>query len=525
MATSHGAFQWRSITIVRDFSVDEQVYLYEKTRRLKEALRSGGDCSEFQLNRPDLGLYLFFMEDSTRTKESFRNAAKFHNVKVNDFVAEHSSFNKKESITDTIKMLVGYSSQSLFVVRSKLEGVCRWLEAAIGEYAEKASLPPVAFINAGDGRHEHPTQEFLDEFSFLERMAWRRDEIHVALVGDLFHGRTVHSKVDGLRVFDHVRVDLVAPEEIGMPSHYIEQMKANGFDVRIFPSIRDYLAQPSVAKIWYFTRLQLERMGDKLLDKEAQFRQAVTFQREFLSRVPDGTKFFHPLPRHSVTPTIPPFLDRTPLNGWDEQSMNGYFTRIIELAMIGGRLGADFRGEPRSVRVFRDDFVIDAEVRKARKQDYKIGIKPVENGIVIDHIGKGSPVDEIWRHIGKIREILDLNVVSSQGVFTSHQESGLFKGLISLPDIHDFDERQIKMLGAIAPRCTVNIIRESSVIKKYRLEMPPRVYNLPGISCKNEDCISSPAHHEPVQAEFYRSGASTFVCRYCERPHEFKEIW
>lgn len=518
-------FRGRTISVVRDLSVDEQVYLYEKTRRLKAALRDRQDVSEFRLNRPELGVYLFFMEDSTRTKESFRNAAKFHNVKVNDFIAEHSSFNKKESITDTIKMLVGYSDQSVFVVRSKLEGVCRWLEAAIGEYAVKASLPPVSFINAGDGRHEHPTQEFLDEFSFLERLDWKREQIHLALVGDLFHGRTVHSKVDGLRVFGNVRVDLVAPEEIGMPVHYVDQMKRNGFEVRLFASIEEYLAQPSVAKIWYFTRLQLERMGDQLRDKEALFRQAVTFQSGYLSKVLEGTKFFHPLPRHSVTPTIPPFLDRTSLNGWDEQSMNGYFTRIIELGLVGGKLGSDFNGTERTIREFSDDFVIEAPVGAARKQDYKIGIKPVENGMVIDHIGKNSKVAEIWNHIGKIREILGLDVVSSQGVFTSQRDSDAFKGLISLPDIRPFDERQIKMLGAIAPGCTINIIRESRVIKKYRLAMPPRVYNLPGISCKNEDCISFPGHHEPIQAEFYRSEESAFVCRYCEKPHEFKEIW
>jgi aspartate carbamoyltransferase len=198
--------------VVRDLSVDEQVYLYDQTRLLKSALRNGGEVERFKIDRESLGVYLFFMEDSTRTKESFRNAAKFHNVKVNDFVAEHSSFNKKESITDTIKMLFGYSEQSIFIIRSRLEGVCRWLETAIGEYAGKARLQGASFINAGDGRHEHPTQEFLDEFSFLEQKGWNRDSIHLALVGDLFHGRTVHSKVDGLRIFKDVQIDLTSSE-------------------------------------------------------------------------------------------------------------------------------------------------------------------------------------------------------------------------------------------------------------------------------------------------------------------------
>lgn len=518
-------FAGRTISVVRDLSVDEQIYLYEATRRLKKALRDGTDTSEFRIDRPELGVYLFFMEDSTRTKESFRNAAKFHGVKVNDFVAEHSSFNKKESITDTIKMLVGYSNQSIFIIRSKLEGVCRWLESAISEYVDTAKLAPAAFINAGDGRHEHPTQEFLDEFSFLEQKGWNRDSIHVALVGDLFHGRTVHSKVDGLRVFRNVQVDLVAPDELSMPGHYIDQMRRNGFEVRLFPTIEAYLQQAKVAKLWYFTRLQLERMGDQLLEKEDQLRSAVTFRKEFISLVPENTKFFHPLPRHSVTPTIPSFLDHTSLNGWDAQSMNGYFTRIIELAMVGGRLGSDFAGRARVEKEFSDDFIQEAPVGTGSKQEYKIGIKPVEDGIVIDHIGKGRSTAEIWDHISKIRNILDLNVVSSQGVFNSQRDPHRYKGLISLPEIRSFDERQIKMLAAIAPDCTLNIVKDSHVTRKYRLSMPPRVYNLPGISCKNEDCISHPNHHEPISAEFYRSEDSTFVCRYCERPHEFQDIW
>ncbi|MFW5738326.1 MAG: bifunctional aspartate carbamoyltransferase catalytic subunit/aspartate carbamoyltransferase regulatory subunit, partial [Spirochaetota bacterium] len=179
---SGSPFLGRTIQIVRDLSVDEQIYLYDQTRRLKEALRSGDPASigRFRVDRPDLSVYLLFLEDSTRTKESFRNAAKFHNLRVNDFSATGSSFSKKESITDTVKMLVGYSQQSLFVVRTKLEGTCRWLESALATYTEKAGLPPVAFINGGDGRHEHPTQEFLDEFSFLEQRGWDRSHLHLA---------------------------------------------------------------------------------------------------------------------------------------------------------------------------------------------------------------------------------------------------------------------------------------------------------------------------------------------------------
>lgn len=522
---SDGGFSGRTIAVVNDLSTDEQAYLYEKTRAIKEAVYSGGDLTPYKANDPALGIYLMFLEDSTRTKESFRNAAKFHGAKVNDFQAQTSSITtKKESITDTVKMLFGYSDRSIFVVRSKLEGVCRWLENALGRYAEKLGYPAPSFINAGDGRHEHPTQEFLDEFTFLEKKNWARDTIHIALVGDLLHGRTVHSKVDGLRVFRNVKVDLVAPGELAMPDHYVDRMVESGFAVRSFESIEEYIQKGSIADIWYFTRLQLERMGEEVLEKADMLRESVTFTKPFLDRIPEDTRFYHPLPRHREHPTIPSFLDRTPLNGWDEQSINGYFTRITEIGMLAGRLGSDFAGESTSHSDPADDFVEEASVKSDNKPEYKVGIKPVDEGIVIDHIGKGKEIRSIWNQIDQIRQIMQLNYRSSHGVYHTNDPRD-FKGIISLPDILSFDEKQIKMLGAIAPGCTLNIIRDKKVLRKYRLHMPPRVYNFDEISCKNESCVSHPEHYQHVSPEFRRADGTTFTCLYCERPHQYEEIW
>merc|ERR1712048_606875 len=119
-------------------------------------------------------------------------------------------------------------------------------------------------------------------------------------------------------------------------------MVAAGFRVRKFPSISAYLEQPDVAKLWYFTRLQLERMGDKVLERAPELRAAVTFRQDFLELLPAGTKFFHPLPRDARHPTLPFWLDNTEYNGWDQQSQNGYFTRIVLLGMLGGLFGDDF---------------------------------------------------------------------------------------------------------------------------------------------------------------------------------------
>ena len=519
-------FNGRTIAVVNDLSVDEQLYLYKKTAELKRLIQNGGDTSGFRINDPELGVYLMFFENSTRTKESFRNAAAFHNVKLNNFDAQTSSFNKKESIGDTIKMLFGYSKRSLFIMRTAQEGVCAMLDELLGEYADKIGYDKPSFINGGDGKHEHPTQEFLDEFTFLEKKNWKNEEIHIVLTGDLFHGRTVHSKVDGLKIFKKVKVDLIAPDDLSLPDNYELRMVENGFEVRKFESIEEYFNQSSIADIWYFTRLQLERMGDEVKEKAKYLRNAVTFNEKYKDLLPEGTKFYHPLPRHKVHPVVPGFLDRTELNGWDEQSMNGYFTRIIEIGMVAGKIGLDFKGTAKSIEKLKSDFIEEMPVtRESKIQDrYKVGIKPVEEGIVIDHIGKSEDLDHIWNLIDRIRRILKLNCRSSHGVFHC-SDPDKFKGIISLPDIILFDEKELKKLAAIAPGCTLNIIKDSSVKKKYRVHMPPRIYNFDEISCKNENCISHPSEHENIATDFHRSSRTTFICRFCDTSHKYDEIW
>ena len=521
----NGPFKGRTIAVVNDLSLDEQKYLYRKTRELKTLVREGGDLRPFKIDDRDYQVYLIFMEDSTRTRESFRNASKFLGCRTNLFDAATSSFNKNESITDAIKMLYGYSFDSCFILRTKLEGACRWLQGALAQYAETSDRPRPGFINAGDGKHEHPTQEYLDEFSFLEQLNWNEDHIHVALTGDLYHGRTIHSKADGLRVFKQVEVDLIAPELLSMPPYYIEKMKANGYEVRSFESLDEYLASGHVAPIWYFTRLQLERMGDAVLERAPSLRKSVTFRKDMLGLLPGDAQFYHPLPRDRLAPTNPTFLDALPLNRWDAQSANGYWTRIVEIGMISGLLGEDFKGsfamEPKIV----EDFILEVPADEHSKPEYKVGIKPVEEGIVIDHIATGEPIEKIWSNIEAVRKILKLNVRSGQGVYHSFKGAEVYKGIISLPNIISFGEKDLKKLAAIAPGCTLNLIRGSKVAKKYRLSMPPRIYGFEEISCKNEYCVSNPKNNEGVTTEFLRKSGSTFVCRYCEKEHRFRDIW
>ncbi|ABR31047.1 bifunctional aspartate carbamoyltransferase catalytic subunit/aspartate carbamoyltransferase regulatory subunit [Thermosipho melanesiensis] len=518
-------FLGRSLTVINDFSVEEQLFLYEKTKILKSLWKEKKDYSMFQIKK-DVGIYIIFVEPSTRTKESFINAAKFHkNAKVNIFDSEHSSFNKKESYVDTFNMLTGYNDYSIFIVRTRLEGTCKYLDEKVSDFAKRHGIEKPAFINAGDGKHEHPTQELLDEFTFLEQMNFDNSYIHIALVGDLLHGRTVHSKVNGLKIFKNVLVDLIAPEELAMPKHYVEKMKKNGYEVRIFDSIENYLKEKNIAPIWYFTRLQLERMGEDILEKEHLLRKSVTFRKDFLEKLPENVKFYHPLPRHKIYPTIPTFLDNLPLNGWETQAINGYWTRTVLLSMLGGALEAEFdtRTQP---EIPDEEFITPAPIVDGTKgilKEGKRGIKPIESGTVIDHIAKGKTKEQIFETIVKIRKILKLyDLDSADGIFKSND--GNFKGYISLPDRY-LSKKEIKKLSAISPNTTVNIIKNSRVVEKYRISLPPYIYGFAELKCKNENCITNPKHRENAEAFFVKNENGELVCKYCETPHTFEEIW
>jgi len=243
-----------------------------------------------------------------------------------------------------------------------------------------------------------------------------------------------------------------------------------------------------------------------------------------LDKISEGTKFYHPLPRPKFNPEIPTFLDTLPLNGWEEQAINGYYVRIVLLSMLGGALEAPF-DTSRPQQQEDEDFIIPAPITDGTKgvlKEGKRGIKPIENGTVIDHIAKGKSQEEIYNTIVKIRKILKLyDVDSADGIFKS--ADGSYKGYISLPDRY-LSFKEIKKLSAISPNTTVNIIKNSRVVEKYRIKMPPRIYGFDEIRCKNENCITNPAHGENVTASFVQVDGK-FVCEYCETPHEYHEIW
>ena len=330
--------------------------------------------------------------------------------------------------------------------------------------------------------------------------------------------------MDGLRIFKRVQVDLVAPDELVMPAAYIDRMKRNGFEVRAFPSIEAYLQQDQLADKWYFTRPQLERMGERILQQQESLRRSITMREELISRVPEQTVFYHPLPRHKDHPTVPSYLDATSFNGWERQACNGMYVRIVLLGLVGGTIGADFVQSKRSDAPEDAPYIIPVDATGVRKRNTSEGVNPIDSGMVIDHVCKGERPSEIRKHLYLIRRVLKLDQ-GRGGDWVSTSRDGASKGLMFCPNHAEFSRGELKKLAAVAPGCTLNCIKNSSILAKYRMKMPPRIYNFSELACRNENCISHPSQNEGVPARFERTPEHTFCCAYCGRTHTFKEIW
>uniref|UniRef100_A0A7S4QEK2 Aspartate carbamoyltransferase n=1 Tax=Alexandrium monilatum TaxID=311494 RepID=A0A7S4QEK2_9DINO len=576
----------RSIQVVSDLSPQEQLYLYERARRLKARHSNSQEAdgatapplcavedadTPEQVADPDSTVYLLFMEGSTRTKESLRNAATYHGVKVNEFQAETSSFQKNETITDTIKMLSVYSTgRSVFVIRSPIEGVCRWLQTAMPKHTDRFGLPTSAFVNAGDGRYTHPMGEIVDVFTILEQLRWSRASLHIALVGDLAHGRTAHTKVDGLKIFGEVRVDLVAPEAIAYPVEYKAKMRSNGFDVREFDSVEQYLESSAgnLAQVWYFYRPQFDRCGDLAPNAVSKLQDMVTFRAEWEDRLPQDVRFFQTLPRDKEHPIVPLAFDALPLNTWDRVANDSYYLHIVFLSMLFGRVGrglpvaappsacqelelrADgvyplargFRGSEQLPSFMEPASLSTKDHRRQPERARPGGAVPLKDGLVVDHIGRSCDAQSCWRSLRMVRTVLGWSKhVGSEGVYNSTSQPSLRKGIISLPNF-DFETvslADLQVLASVAPGCTVNAITASAVAGKYRLGLPERIYNLPSTRCKNALCVSNPQNRQRdvvalfERAAFYetsalpgcKAGDYLFLCKYCQWPHQYNDIW
>ncbi len=194
-----------------------------------------------------------FFEPSTRTRVSFGCAFNLLGGDVRETTdVKASSISKGESLYDTARVISGYSD--VIVMRHPQVG-------AVAEFA-KASRVPV--INGGDGPNEHPSQALLDLYTIEKELAFKQltiDGMHIAMVGDLKHGRTVHSLSQLLTLYDKIKFTLISPQELRMPEGIVSNLRNAGHEV---VETEDMEAGLHGNDTVYLTRIQEERFNTKL---------------------------------------------------------------------------------------------------------------------------------------------------------------------------------------------------------------------------------------------------------------------
>jgi aspartate carbamoyltransferase catalytic subunit len=256
-----------------------------------------------------------FFEPSTRTRLSFESAASRLGAKVIGFSEPgSSSVQKGESLRDTILTVSNYSD--IIVMRHPKEGSARFA-------SEVASVP---IINAGDGANQHPTQTLLDMYS-IRKTQGTLDNLHIAFVGDLKYGRTVHSLVIALCNYN-TTFHLVSPNELKLPSSVKLHIKEKNLAYHQYTDILEVI--PKV-DILYMTRIQKERFSDPI-DYE-KVKNSYILRNAMLDNAKPSFRIMHPLPRVNE---IAVDVDDNPKAYYFTQALNGVYVRQALLASILG---------------------------------------------------------------------------------------------------------------------------------------------------------------------------------------------
>ncbi|MFC0180912.1 aspartate carbamoyltransferase [Thorsellia kenyensis] len=256
-----------------------------------------------------------FFEASTRTRLSFETAIQRLGADIVGFAdGSNTSLGKKgESLADTISVLSTYVDA--IVIRHPQEGAARLA-------AQFSHGVPV--FNAGDGANQHPTQTLLDLFTIQETQG-RLENLHIAMVGDLKYGRTVHSLTQALAKFPNNTFHFISPTTLSMPPHILAMLDEKQISYYSHSSIEEVI---HAVDILYMTRVQKERLDPtEYANAKAQF----ILKSQDLKDVKDNLKVLHPLPRIDEIATD---VDTTPYAYYFQQAGNGIFARQALLTLV-----------------------------------------------------------------------------------------------------------------------------------------------------------------------------------------------
>ncbi len=217
-----------------------------------------------------------FFEPSTRTRTTFEIAAKRLSADVINLNVAVSSHNKGESLLDTVDNLSAMHAD-MFVVRHSESGAPHFIARHVA--------PDIHVINAGDGRHSHPTQGLLDMYTIRH---YKKDfsSLRVAIVGDVLHSRVARSQIHAFTTLGCPEVRVIAPKTL-LPPH-VEQL-----GVHVYHDMRQGLKDVDVVTM---LRLQNERMQGALLPSAQEFYKYYGLTDDKLALAKPDAIVLHPGP-------------------------------------------------------------------------------------------------------------------------------------------------------------------------------------------------------------------------------------
>ncbi len=221
-------------------------------------------------------VFNLFFENSTRTRTTFEIAAKRLSADVINLSITTSSTQKGETLLDTVDNLSAMHAD-MFVVRHAQSGAAHLIARHVG--------PERHVINAGDGRHAHPTQGLLDAYTIRH---YKRDfgALAVAIVGDVLHSRVARSLIHVLNILGTPDVRVIGPQTL-MPAG------VESLGVRVFHDMRQGLAGADAVVM---LRLQTERMRGPLLPSAQEFFKYYGLTPEKLAQAKPDAIVMHPGP-------------------------------------------------------------------------------------------------------------------------------------------------------------------------------------------------------------------------------------
>ena len=217
-----------------------------------------------------------FFENSTRTRTTFEIAAKRLSADVINLNVGTSSQSKGETILDTVDNLIAMHAD-MFVVRHGQSGAAHFIAQHVPDN--------ISVINAGDGRHAHPTQGLLDVFT-VRRYKPDMHNLRVALVGDVLHSRVARSEIHALTTLGVPEVRVIAPKTL-LPAG-VEKL-----GVQVFHDMKAGLKDVDVIMM---LRLQNERMTGALLPSAQEYFKTFGLTQEKLALAKPDAIVMHPGP-------------------------------------------------------------------------------------------------------------------------------------------------------------------------------------------------------------------------------------